>query len=354
LPIRLGEGLPVKIELWRDKLELVQAPTVYDLAHESGLTTAQVDWVAIQNAPTISWAFPEIPNPRGVIEQEMVAAGLITADEVVKFDELNPPWHDHYWTEAAVHLIRKHKPNLLLFHLLITDSLNHKYGPSSAASLAGYVYADACVRKVMEAVEAAGLKSRTTMLIVSDHGFKTVTHTIQPNVILKNEGLLKIDSEHLVCDAYVVPEGGTAMVYVTRKDQRMSLVPKLKELFMKVEGIDRILDERDFQAFGLPSPDKNRRMGDLVLCAKDGYGFSKDHEGLAVSKIETGTAGTHGYLSTDPDMNATFLAWGYGIRSDVKLGIIRNLDVAPTMALLLGLKMSDIDGHALKQILSSN
>ena len=43
------------------KDELVLAPTVYDLAHETGLTTAEVDWVAIHKPKTITWSFAERP-----------------------------------------------------------------------------------------------------------------------------------------------------------------------------------------------------------------------------------------------------------------------------------------------------
>src|SRR4029453_3235254 len=56
-------GVPPRVEPWRDKSELVHARTLYDAAHERRLTTAQVDWVAIQNAPTITWEFPERPDP---------------------------------------------------------------------------------------------------------------------------------------------------------------------------------------------------------------------------------------------------------------------------------------------------
>jgi hypothetical protein len=38
-----------------------------------------VDWVAIENAPTITWQFHEWPNPNGPVEREMITAGLLTA-----------------------------------------------------------------------------------------------------------------------------------------------------------------------------------------------------------------------------------------------------------------------------------
>ena len=54
--------------------------------------------------------------------------------------------------------------------------------------------------------------------------------------------------------------------------------------------------------------------------------------------------GNHGYLNTDPEMDAVFIAWGYGIQEGRRLGVINNVDVAPTIAALLGLKMEGISG----------
>src|SRR5688572_17033776 len=62
LLVRQPAPLPPVIEQWRDKADLVRVPTVYDAAHKAGLTTAQVDWVAILNSGTINWEFLEIPK----------------------------------------------------------------------------------------------------------------------------------------------------------------------------------------------------------------------------------------------------------------------------------------------------
>src|SRR5262249_34225339 len=44
----------VRVEPWIPKDKMVRVPTLYDAAHHAGLTTAQVDWVAIYKAPTIT------------------------------------------------------------------------------------------------------------------------------------------------------------------------------------------------------------------------------------------------------------------------------------------------------------
>src|ERR1044071_874041 len=55
LPVRPGVGKALRIEPWVPKTELVQARAVYDAAHDAGLTTAEVDWVAIYKPPAIDW-----------------------------------------------------------------------------------------------------------------------------------------------------------------------------------------------------------------------------------------------------------------------------------------------------------
>ncbi len=93
-------------------------------------------------------------------------------------------------------------------------------------------------------------------------------------------------------------------------------------------------------------------MADLVLVARDGYNFSGGLQGELVRDVNaTGSAGSHGYLNTEPEMNAIFVAWGRGIRKGTQLGTIRNVDVAPTIAALLGIEMTGIDGKTLTKML---
>ena len=85
-------------------------------------------------------------------------------------------------------------------------------------------------------------------------------------------------------------------------------------------------------------------MGDLVLFAKDGYAFKDGVTGALVDESK-GYLGTHGYSNSDPELDGVFFASGYGIRPGIKLDRIRNLDVAPTIAELLGVPLPDVDGR---------
>ena len=61
--------------------------------------------------------------------------------------------------------------------------------------------------------------------------------------------------------------------------------------------------------------------------------------------------GTHGYVHTHPKMDALFVAAGADIRRGVRVERIRNLDVAPTIARLLGFQMPDVEGEVLTAII---
>jgi predicted AlkP superfamily pyrophosphatase or phosphodiesterase len=347
---RTGTDTPPKVEPWRPQPEMVKAPTVYELAHRAGLTTAEVDWVAIYQSPFITWAFPEVPNPDGKIETEMVAAGVLSRQDVAEFRKGTITWRDHIWTEAAAHILRKHRPNLMLYHTLNLDSTNHRYGPGSLASLNAMEYADKQVGQLVEAVRSAGLLERTTFLVLSDHGFRVVKKLIHANALLKANGLITGNGAAVRCEAWAVPEGGTAMVYVTDPRKRAELVPKLKPMLAGVEGVTRVYEPPEFPALGLPVPDKYDQMADLLVAAQPGYAFTGGVDGAVVADAPAGTTpGTHGYLASDPEMDTFLIAWGKGAKRGARLSGVRSVDVAPTIARILGLKMTDAAGRALTE-----
>lgn len=354
LPVRGKAGEPLRVEPWVDKPELVKAPTVYDLAHAAGLVTAEVNWVAIHNAPTIHWAFPERPRLTDPVVKEMMAAGLLTEAEVAGFAKAGILWRDDVWTEAGRHILEKHKPNLLLFHLLTTDSSQHRYGARSLGGNVALAHADTQVRRLLDAVDNLGIGSRTTVIVVSDHGFKTYTQVIHANAFLRQKGLVRDTAgSGVACDAWVIPEGGSAMVYVTRAERKAELAASLRTELASIRGVRAVFAAEDFPPLGLPLPSSSDRMADLVLTAEEGYAFDGAHRGEVVTRVAEGaTPGAHGYINSDPDMDSVFLAAGAGIRRGARLGRVRNLDVAPTIARLLGLEMKNVQGRVLEELLA--
>jgi predicted AlkP superfamily pyrophosphatase or phosphodiesterase len=355
LLVRGGPDQPPRIEPWVDKDRLVFAPTIFDLAYRAGLTTAEVDWVAVSRPGTIHWSFAEIPNADGKVEQEMTAAGLLRPEQFGWFhgrNRKNMTWIDDTWTQAACFIFEKHHPNLLLFHLLNPDSIQHQYGPGSAAAYNALAYADRQVGDLLSVVQRSGFGPRTTVIVTSDHGFKKVAKVVYPNVLLKQAGLLAVSGSKVThCDVVAVAEGGMAFVYVNDAARKAELLPGLKKRFAAAEGITQVLDGHDGPTLGMPTPEENQGMGDLILFAKDGYAFKDGAGGEEAVAVSQGYLGTHGYPASDPELDGIFIAQGNRIKPGVVLPRIANLDVAPTIAQVLGLQIPRAEGRVLTEIL---
>lgn len=335
--LRTNAWPPVRVDPKLDKEKMVHAPTVYDAAHKAGLTTAQVDWVAINNAPTITWPFSEWVSPDDAVAREMVQRGALSTNEIHEFTKFNIVWRDQVWTKAAAYIIREHKPNLMLFHLLTLDATHHRYGPRTLAAQGAMAFVDSCVAEVVKAVEQAGMKERTTFLVVSDHGFKAYTNEIRANVALASAGLKNA--------AYVLPEGGTGFLYLNSTNSP-EVSRKVVELMKTVEGIADVIMPERFAALGLPMPEKDPQMFNVLLSAKTGYSFSGATGGPVTAAVPQ-QGGSHGYLAEDQDLDAIFIASGFGVKAGTKFQSVRAIDIAPTIAKLLGVPLPNVKGKAL-------
>jgi len=203
------------------------------------------------------------------------------------------------------------------------------------APRAALAFVDGRVDELVRAVKRAGLESRTTYLVVSDHGFKAYRKQIKPNTALEAAGLGK--------QVYVLPEGGTAFVYID-KAQAAALTGKVREILSQVEGIDRVIGPEEYAQHGLPHPDKDPQFGELLLSAKDDYSFSGATGGPVTAAVPQ-TGGSHGYLASDKDMNPLFVVSGYGVKPGPLPRPVVNLDIAPTIAKLLGVSFPSAKGR---------
>ncbi len=345
-----SDGSAPQIKPWVDKDQLVHARTLYEAVTEKGMTTAQVDWVAIYGAKGVTWDFGEKPDANGEVPRELIANGMVTREQVEHFsDGSSPAWRDEVWTDAAVDIIEKHAPNLLMLHLLQTDTLQHQYGPLTNAAYAAYAYADGCLKRVVEAVHAAGILDRTTFFVVSDHGFASYTHTIRPNAALAEQGFLHKQGNNYVGSVWTQAEGGTALLYIRDASLRSDLVPKLKTYFAHVSGIAHVYTNEEARSLGLPSESDTDQAPQLYLAAAAGYAFSNEVDGPMT--LTGSPRGQHGYLNTMADMQATFVASGAAIRPGIHLGTVSNLQVAPTIATILGVSLPDAGQPAIREIL---
>jgi predicted AlkP superfamily pyrophosphatase or phosphodiesterase len=113
-----------------------------------------------------------------------------------------------------------------------------------------------------------------------------------------------------------------------------------------------VIGPEQFNDYGVADPKVDPHAPDLIAFAEEGCAFGKTTAGDALFKDKTEVSGSHGHDPSLPHLHATFVAWGVGVKKGVKLGVISNTDVAPTIARLLRLNLPMPDGRALMAALT--
>ncbi|MDB6029044.1 MAG: Type phosphodiesterase / nucleotide pyrophosphatase [Verrucomicrobiales bacterium] len=339
----------------KTQAELIAVPTVFDFLHGKGYSTAGVNWPCTVGSKTLDITFPDVQDqlryttPRLV--KELMALKILDDSSEAAFMNKTGAKRDTIWANTACHLLRTQPPNLMLLHFLQLDSTQHQFGPQGPEAYAALGLIDQHIGEVLQTLDETGLRQRTSILVTADHGFARVYKHIVGITVLREAGLLdKPDGKSRV---QLISEGGSAMIYLHSKETKEADRKSVIKLFKKHEGVDQIIEPKDFARLGYPSPETNPGMPDLVLAAKDGYAFSAmDLLEKTIVPVGERGQGAHGYLSSNPKMNALFIAAGRGIAKGKKIGLMNNIDVAPTVAHLLGQEFPGADGKVLKSILA--
>jgi predicted AlkP superfamily pyrophosphatase or phosphodiesterase len=328
----------------------IRVPSLWTVARASGLKTAAIFWPVTSGA-AIDYLIEDLPVPAAVnplqFYRDHSTPGLV--DGIVeKSGAESAADEDAFAVAAARYIITTHRPNLVLLHLAQTDAAQHRFGVGSEEALRAYELTDENIGKVVEAVRQAGIQERTTIIVAGDHGFASVHSVLQPNVILRRAGLLQTDSAGQIRQWQAVAYG-PAICLRDRSDS--DLARKVEALFREMadgpyRGIFRIVDRSELDRAG------SHPEALFVLEPVEGYYVGTTNR-ITVDQfvIAATLRGMHGYLPNTPSMFTGLLISGSGIRTGIKIPIARQIDIAPTVARLLGLELKEADGVPMVGIL---
>jgi hypothetical protein len=206
---------------------------------------------------------------------------------------------------------------------------------------------DAALGRLIECFEAAGIAESTALLVVGDRRLFPIHSVVYPNVALERAGLITRSPMHLGAgvahwDAFVRSYGGAAVVYARGEEDALLARRALEEQADQTRAF-RVVSAREL--LGL-NADPEAWFG---LEGVSGYGIGKAARGMMVQATER--RGLGGYLPTLDGSEVGFVAWGAGIRPGVRVPKMSQVDVAPTAAALLGLRLPDADGKTVVGIL---
>lgn len=348
-----------------NKEEIVKTPTIYDVVKQAGMSTAGVIWPATRGAKTLDWTVPDVfeqelfekyGTPQLIAEAKELGIPVEKQMEWCKAGNPGKAQRDYMYSQLAQHIIRTKKPNFLALHLVSLDSFEHAHGRQVPEAYWAANDSDNRVADLIRATEDAGIRDKTTFVITTDHGFINFTKLINPNVVLRQEGLTKsvlgktLDKSSRV---FAMAEGGACFVYVLDQVNRDRILADITPKLAAIEGVETIVERKDFaKTVGHLLAEEDPREPDLFLSAKDGYNFTESLADSAVITTVDVQKGSHGYLQTHPDMGGCFVISGAGVKGGGSvIEKIDNRDVAPTMAKLLGVTIPGVEGRVLEEAL---
>lgn len=329
----------------------LRAVPLWQAAAEAVLRVAALDWPTTQGA-AIAQLLPDVtPNEqqswleqlRGSTSTEMIALaerhGAGAAEAKAPGAE-----RDAVLVGVACELVAApRRPQLLLLRLSQTSAALTRFGPGSPEALKAFAGADREIERWLRCLRDTGLLENSSVFVVGDMGFGPVHTAIAPNVALAEARLLTLQGDAIASwEAIARSNGGSAFVYA--KNERAAL--RAREVLEREAG--------ETGAFRVLSADELLRVGAdpeawFGLEAQPGYAFEDDTRG----ELERAAAalGVGGYVSAGPGLAPGFAAWGRGIRRGIRIPVMRQTDVEPTLARLLGLAPGPAEGRALVGLL---
>lgn len=136
---------------WNQDLPLLHPvypnrPTLFELAHRAGYTTAMAagkpKFSALAKPGTLNWCFVPVKSN--------------TTDEAV--------------ADTAARWIDAYAPQVLFVHLPSVDLVGHEHGWGSGEQIRAIANADQCIGRILEALGKRHLLEATLVLVTADHG----------------------------------------------------------------------------------------------------------------------------------------------------------------------------------------
>jgi len=340
---------------YRDAAE-IRSPALWQRAQAAGASTALIGWPTSAGADA-DWVFPELfPARLGEASPDLLEGrampALLAAARRLGADRPEAgfpgPVRDRILAGLACELLAgPSPPRLTLLRLSQTETPLERAGPDGPELAAAFAGADAALGRVLSCLADAGRLAATALVVTGDVSVAPVHTLIQPNVALAAAGLLVPGPRSRTgisrWDAVARSNGTSAFVYARDSETAVLARRALREAARMTLSF-RIVSAEEMLALGA---DREAWFG---LEASPGHAFGDGLRGDSLV-IPSAARGAWGALGGAASSEIGFVAWGSGVRGPIRIPQLRQTDVAPSVARLLGISLPDADGRALVGVL---
>ena len=312
--VHLGEDRMTSVK--NIQPEMIQAPTLFQIASAAGKKTAFVSGkddmitlfsegldVGISNKRPLRYllAAPELEDNS-------------SNDEYYHYDMDLANWV----FESLFTVFEKEKPDLTMVNIQSTDYIAHRFGPESKEMDACLKAVDENLGKLLQKMEQTGMLDNTAVIVTADHGMTPADKAI-PLIALS---LMNFP------DAGAVIDGRNGYIWYGTEDKEAVI-----RFYENVEGIRNVFERESDEARLLNVDFSNGP--DLFLETEPGYVFLP---GPLIDLFH----GQHGSRD-ESDRNIPLICVGAGIPSHAEIEQTDLRCIAPLVCHLLRLSPGDFD-----------
>lgn len=258
-------------------------------------------------------------------------------------------------------------PAFSLLWLSEPDDTEHKTAPGTPEAIAAIKSSDDNLARVLAALDRSrdgGTRSTTDILVVSDHGFSTISRAIDIRKILRDTGfdvVTEFTSEPKSGQIMIVGNGGTVLFYVIGHDA--AVTRRLVDFLQQTDFAGVIFTREQMDGtFTLdkakidpPSPGYGAASNEHAPDVEMAFRWDENKNQFGVAGMMDGDwqraagKGTHATLSKF-DMHNVLIAAGPDFRrgetDELPSG---NVDLAPTICAILKIESASFDGRVLAE-----
>lgn len=220
------------------------------------------------------------------------------------------------------------RPVFSALYLDEVDIAGHDFGPDSPEMATAVKMADAAIARLLAGLVKLGLRDRTNLVVLSDHGMSEES----PDQVVFLEDLMDVSQvqvESIGPNGGVRPKPGTGTAAELAARIRARAPPQL-QVYVREEVPERYHYRH------------NPRIPPVVLIADDHWNI-ESKIGWP-NRILTYSRGNHGWDPATPNMGALFIASGPAFKSGVELDEVENIHVYNLLCATLALNPAPNDG----------
>jgi predicted AlkP superfamily pyrophosphatase or phosphodiesterase len=290
----------------------IKMPTLTQCVARAGRTIGAVNWPVTVDA-AINWNLPEVYARRNGDSSDMQTVdrfgtpGLV--NEIARqYPSFNQQWlDDRSRTLAAIYLLKKKQPDLMLLHLAELDSQEHDEGPFVPHAYAVVERSDELIGDILKV-----LPKDYDLALVSDHGFERIDQIANLKVMAAadsvagalNVNAFLVSTTDAKAAAWLRGQAGKGDIgREISHDELVKYAPSLSDAVAAFEPAAHV----QFAAAASGEPHSTPK-----------------------------TKGEHGFWPTRPDYHSIFLFSGPGVKPG-KLGEIEMVSLEDRFAAAMGL-----------------